>query len=129
MKLGKLDQPEKINPDRLHDELQAALGAKYLSMDTGVKDSPAALNTHIILRLADDTTETDQEIAETIIAQHDPALLSASQQRQKDRDDAYQRFITFDFAALSELKPAEQNPVIIGLLKDIQALMRGVNNG
>lgn len=131
MKQGKIDQPAALNPDRLNDELKAALGSKYISCDTGVLQMDAnekpdrTKPVQIIVRLTDDATSADTTAAEAVIAAHNPAVLSADQQKQKDRGLAYTRFKSFDFVALRLLKPAEQNPVIIDLLADIQKLMQG----
>lgn len=128
MKQSHFDQPEKINPDRLHEEIAAALGAKYESMDTGVKFTrdPAELP-KILVRVTDDATETDSAIVESVIAAHKPDALSVEQQRMKDRADAYERVKGADFAALRRKPKAEKDEAVIDLLEDIQRIMRGVD--
>jgi hypothetical protein len=131
IKEGKIDQPEKINPDRLHEEMKARLGDKYISMDTGIPQtgedgkSDRTKSLQVLVRLTEDATAEDTAAAEAVIAAHDPEALSTTQQKAKDRVDAFARFKAFDFKALRELKPTEQNPVIIGLLEDIQKLLQG----
>lgn len=125
MKHGLFDQTAPVNPDRLGDELKAALGAVYDSVDTGVRENADSPDLKILVRLTDAATETDQTKVEAVLKAHDATKLSDSQQKEQARVDAFARFKAFDFAALRALKPAEQNPVIIGLLEDIQKLMQG----
>ncbi len=55
------------NTAKLHDELISALGAKYLNLSTSGKE--------IVVRLDDSTTIADDDIVETVVANHDPTPL------------------------------------------------------
>lgn len=118
MKEATFKPTKSINPDRLHEEIKAALGDVYVSMGTDENG--------ITVKVTESATPDDAATVEMLIAKHDPALLSSEQRRVKDRAEAYTHFVGFDFDGLRALKSAEQNSVIIDLLEDIQKLMRGV---
>jgi hypothetical protein len=127
MKQSYFKQPKHINHDRLHEEMKAALGEKYESMDTGVKLTREDTELKIIVRVSDDATEADTATVEKVLADHNPELLSSEQQRVKDRADAYERVKNADFAALRRKQKAEKDDAVIDLLEDIQRIMRGVD--
>ena len=96
----RIKQDKKINPDRLHEEIQAALGDKYIGMNTGPE---------IIIRATEAATAQDAALVEQIVAQHDPAKLSKKQQFSVDCNAARNRLkgITLDDKTkLSDLIPA-----------------------
>ncbi len=96
-----------INADRLHEELKAALGEPYHSVDTGVQVPDAAGNTSgpfIMVRIWKEQAD-DKQLGqiEAVLKTHDPAQLSTRQQKEKDRIDAFVRLRNADFKALRGL--------------------------
>ena len=83
----RLPQNKKINPERLHEEMQAALGNKYLSMDTG---------TQIVVRADVSSTPEDADLVEAVIRQHDHTKLSQREQKQADMLAAKERLAALD---------------------------------
>lgn len=67
-----------INPDKLHAELQAALGDAC----TGLSFAAGSLTVH----LGAEATVEQRAQAEAIAAAHDPDALTAAQQTARDRD-------------------------------------------
>lgn len=124
-----IDQPAMINADRMHEEMQAALGAKYVSMDSGFKLTKESTDNKIKVRLTEDATTEDKQAAAAVVDAHKPELLSTTQQRAKDRAEAYERLKAHDFTALRAAVGKAQIDTVIDLLEDIQRMMRGVENG
>lgn len=122
-------QPVKINPDRLHEEMQTALGTKYVSMDTGKRFSRQDTENKIVVRLTDDATNEDKDKAATVVEDHKPDVLSKHQQRAKDRADAFQRLTKVDIASVRAKTGKAQIESILDLLEDIQRLLQGTDNG
>lgn len=125
MKQSHFKQPERINPDRLHEELREALGEIYVSSDTGVTLSKEDRTPHVLVRVTDEATEADITTVESVLAAHKHDVLSSGQQRVKDRADAHERFKAADLKALRAKPKAERDEAILNLLEDIQLMMRG----
>ena len=117
---GQFDQDKPINPELLHQELQAALGDKLDSVDTGVPIKEGFFQKQVILvRIKGDVTKDDQALVEKIIKDHDASKLSQRQQHEKNRADAEERLKIVDFAALRGLNGQKQVDSLIDLLEDI----------
>lgn len=135
-------QPNGINPDLLHDEIQAALGAKYVSVDTGFtqrdmlktfgKDLPADIlqlpsdATVLLVRATSDATPDDAQRVETLVAQHDGTKLSQYQQKIAARQAAYARVKALDIKG--ELAGKTQAQVIARLLDILNDMARVMVN-
>lgn len=117
MKSDTFKHEKPINPDRLHDEVKAALGDKYISMDT--------VGGSILVRVSDAATEADNAAIVAIIAAHDPSALSADQTRAKERVDAYKRLTELDVTGIRGKTGKAQIDDIINAIADIQKLLRG----
>lgn len=117
---GQFDQNKPINADLLHEELQAALGTKYVSSDTGVPVKVGFSQKQVILvRLTADATDADKAKADQVVAAHDATKLSKHQQKDKTRTDALARLATADFTALRGLKDQAQMDGVINILEDL----------
>jgi hypothetical protein len=125
MKQGEFDQTKPINPDLLLDELQAALGAKLLRLDTGIQRTVGFVDkTMIVVVVADDATEDDLKQVETIIESHKSEGLSKRQQRDKEKIEAEERFKAADFKTIRELTGKAQMDALFSLLEDIHKILR-----
>lgn len=104
-----------LNPDRLHEEVRALVGDKYISMDTDAEG--------ITIRFTGDVTSDDKDRVSALIDAHDHTQLSAPQQRVKDRVDAFTRLKGTDFTDLRGKQGAAKLDAIIDLLQDWQKLL------
>jgi hypothetical protein len=134
IKEGRIDQTKPLNPERLAEEMKAALGGKFISMDTGMpqvgEDGKPDRNKprQIVVRLTDEATETDQQAVESVIAAHDNGKLSAHEQRIQNRAAAFKRFTALDLSALRDnVGDKAQLESILGNLidamRDIQTII------
>jgi hypothetical protein len=81
-----------VNVEALDANLRAALGAKAAGISTG----PYGVAVH----LSDEANQSDIDQVQTIVAAHDPVVLSAEQQARIDRQ-----------AALDSARAANATPV------------------
>ncbi len=69
-----------LNPTKLHEELTAALGEKFVGI--------SASNGQVRVHLMDDTSKAAQDLVGPIVAAHDATKLTAAQQAEVDRTAA-----------------------------------------
>lgn len=125
LKAAPFKQPERVNADRLKEELREAFGDRFDSVDTGIKfTNDPAEKPSVVVRVIDPSV-ADGEIIEQVLAAHNPDVLSEGQQRMKDRADSHKAFIAADFAIIRAMPKSQRDEVVIDLLEHIQKLMRG----
>lgn len=114
----KFTRKQHINFDALADEIRAALGDKYISMD--MDDSS------LIVRFIEDVTNADKDAVDALIQAHDHTVLSKEEKRKQAYTEANQRFKALDIDAIgSEKNSAKQTEDILAALRDIQTILRG----
>jgi hypothetical protein len=140
VKVMFLPQPAGINPDLLHEELQALLSAKYDSLDTGfamwtimrtygqnVPKEISQLKPNdlvLIVRAKAEATEADSAAVEAAVKAHDGTKLSQNQQKVAARDAAYQRLKTLDVKGeLADKAAPQQMTRLLEIIDDIQKVM------
>lgn len=80
----RTEQNKKINPEKLADELTDALGAGFGGLGTGRE---------IVVTLTESAVETDKDLTESIVANHDAAGESRGQATRREAREALERLI------------------------------------
>lgn len=124
-----LQQPEHLNADKLREDLEAALGVKFHSVDTGVPVTaleksgvslPFASEYAILVRATGDATAEDAEAVEATLAAHDHTKRSKLQEKETARETARERLKSLDVkAALEGKKAGEDVAALADILQDI----------
>jgi len=127
VKQGQFDQTKKINPQRLNEEIKAALGDKLVSMDTGIPVKTGFIEkTCIVLAVTDDITEADNRTVQDIIDAHDPESKSAGQRHNENVAKATERLKTVDLKTKKDKTTMqEQIDELRALIADIQLWIQG----
>jgi isopenicillin N synthase-like dioxygenase len=107
-----LNTAKEINANKLHEELEEALGDVFLGVSTG--------NSGITLHLAKDATKEQDTLAKAILEAHDATKLTAEQQGIRDSLGAWRE------SALAGKAPPDLKARIDGwrTLEDAQADLR-----
>lgn len=127
MKQGEYDQPTKINPQRLAEDVKKLLGDKFISISTGVLVKVGFReNTVIVVNGTDAITEENDAAVKSLIETHDPTAKSSGQQHNENVKQAAERLKTVDLEAKrSKGTQAEQIAELFALIADIQLWILG----
>lgn len=131
VKQAQFDQPEKINPQRLDEEIRAVLGEKYKALETGQQVKHGfATKTCIFVATTDDVTENDEQAIQAVIAAHNPDEKSAGQLFNEQRKQAIEALKVADLDAdRAKLKTdKEERDYLFAMLKNVQLWLSEVRN-
>lgn len=113
----KFTCPTKINARALHEQIKTLAGEKYISSDT--------YDEYVLVRFTEAVTSADKDAVDTLIQEHDPAIESTEDRREKSHAEATTRFKALDIDDIAGQKGSAQIEAIIAALRDIQTILRG----